>query len=182
MAAAMVRVWDPVVRIVHWSVALLVLCDLLNEAGANPWHRYVGYAAGALVVLRLAWGILGSHHTRLAAMAHSARELPKYLRALQSGTRCYYVVHNPAGAWMAFTLWLLVLIIVITGWMLQLDAFWGDERLQTLHTAVAYVLAACVVIHVTGALVTSALHRTNLIKAMITGDKLDRNSTPQYRR
>jgi cytochrome b len=167
---------------VHWSVALLVACDLLNEAGANPWHRYIGYAAGALVVLRLVWGLFGPRHASLAAMAASARELPAYLKTQFSRHGRYYVGHNPAGAWMALTLWLLVLIIVITGWMLQLDTFWGDERLQTLHTAVAYVLAACVVAHVAGALVTSAFHRTNLIKAMITGDKPDRSSTQQHHR
>ncbi|MEO7727000.1 MAG: cytochrome b/b6 domain-containing protein [Burkholderiales bacterium] len=176
MAAAVIRVWDPLVRFVHWSVALLVVIDLLNEAGANPWHRDLGYAAGALVALRLVWGIFGSHHARLASMAASARRLPAYVRKSMSGRRRFYAGHNPLGAWMAFALWGLVLAVVITGWMLQLDTFWGDESLQALHAAAAYGLATCIVVHVTGAIITSVVSRTNLVKTMITGNKLDKNA------
>lgn len=176
MAAAVIRVWGPLVRFVHWSVALLVVSDLFNEAGANPWHRYLGYAAGALVALRLVWGIFGPRYARLASMASSARRLPAYVRESMSGRRRFYAGHNPLGAWMAFALWGLVLAVVITGWMLQLDAFWGDESLQALHAAAAYVLATCIVVHVTGAIVTSAVSRTNLVKAMITVNKPDISS------
>lgn len=174
MPAAAVRVWDPFVRFVHWSVAILVVSDLFNEAGANPWHRYLGYAAGALVVMRIAWGIFGSHHARLTSMAASARQLPNYLRESTTGQRPFYAGHNPLGVWMAFALWGQLLFVVATGWMLQLDTFWGNESLQSLHATAAYVLAACVVIHVGGVLATSAMSRTNLVKAMITGDKPDR--------
>ena len=63
---ASLYVWDPVVRLFHWS---LVACVLLNqfvlEAGETP-HRWVGYAAAALVGLRLLWGVIGSRHARFA--------------------------------------------------------------------------------------------------------------------
>jgi cytochrome b len=165
------RVWDRLVRSVHWSVAALVLVDLVNEAGANPWHRYFGYAAAALVVLRLAWGLGDTGHARLAEMtANAARALP-YTRALIAGTGGVYAGHNPLGALMAYTLWTLILFVCVTGWATQLDYFWGEEWLQDLHTVAAYVLAGCAVLHICGAVATSALHRTNLIKAMITGRK-----------
>lgn len=72
---------------------------------------------------------------------------------------------------MAFMLWGLVLFVVATGWLLQLQTFWGNEMLEVLHKWSAYVLGACALVHVTGALVTSAVHRTNLVKAVITGVK-----------
>ena len=46
-AAGHTRVWDPLVRTVHWSLAALIAVELFNEAGANPWHRYLGYVAAA---------------------------------------------------------------------------------------------------------------------------------------
>lgn len=168
--------WDPLVRFVHWSVAVLIMVDLLNEAGANPWHRYLGFAAGALVALRLAWGIVGSPQARLLAMAASARAVKAYLAEWKSGQRRFYAGHNPLGASMAFVLWGLVLTVVITGWMLHLDAYWGDESLQTMHAAAAYLLAGCAVVHVGGVLITSALSRANLIKAMFTGIKVDKDT------
>ena len=165
-----VRVWDPVVRVTHWALAVLIAVDLLNEAGANPWHRYFGYAAGALVVARLAWGIFGSPHARLAAMARTAAQLGIYVRRSRTAAR-NYVAHNPLGACMAFTLWGLTLFVVVTGWLLQLEEYWGDELLQTLHANGSYVLAALIGVHVAGAIVTSARKRVNLVKAMVTGHK-----------
>ena len=171
MSASVERVWDPLVRITHWSVATLVVIDLFNEAGANPWHRNLGYVAGGLVLLRLAWGAVGPSEARLASMARSAHELPSYVRALIEHRARLYRCHNPPGACMAFTLWGLILAVVVTGWMLQLDAFWGDETLQSIHAWIAYVVAGCAIVHVSGAIFTSVLHRTNLIKGMITGEK-----------
>ena len=165
------HVWDRLVRSVHWSVAALVLIDLVNEAGANPWHRYLGYAAGALVLLRLAWGLGDTGHARLAEITASASRAVPYARSLIAGTGGVYVGHNPFGALMAFTLWTLILVVVATGWAQQLDEFWGDEWLQDLHSTLAWILAGFAAVHVCGALATSALYRTNLVKAMITGRK-----------
>jgi cytochrome b len=163
------RVWDPLVRVVHWGLACLVVVELFNEAGASPSHRLLGYAAAALVAIRLAWGFATSGYTRLSTMTASAGELGAYLRrARESGP---YVGHNPLGAIMAFALWSLVLLVALTGWMLGLDLFWGDETVEQLHTALAYVLAALAVVHICGVLATSRAQQQNLTKAMLTGSK-----------
>jgi cytochrome b len=172
MAAQALRVWDPLVRAVHWSLAALILVDLFNEAGANPWHRYLGYAAGALVMVRLAWGVLGREHVRLASIAKKAAMARCYVGASGSrDKRHIYVAHTPLGACMVLVMWSLILAVVVTGWMQQLDAFWGDELMQRTHGIAAYVLGACVLVHVGGVLVTSAGSGVNLVKGMITGKK-----------
>ena len=162
-----VKVWDLLVRSVHWSLATLIVIELFNEAGANPWHRYLGYVAAALVVVRLVWGCGDRGHARLASMADSARRTPSYIT--RPGPRS--VGHTPPGALMAFALWVLVLLVALTGWMLGLDAFWGEEWLQQIHEVLAYTLAAFAVLHIVAALVTSRTQRVNLVKSMITGDK-----------
>ena len=162
-----IRVWDLLVRSVHWSLATLIAVELLNEAGANPWHRYLGYVAAALVVVRLAWGWRDRGHASLASMAASARRAPSYLREAKSPS----AGHTPPGALMAFVLWALVLLVAVTGWMQGLDPFWGEEWLQQVHEVLAYVLAAFAIVHIAAAVVTSYSQRVNLIKSMITGDK-----------
>jgi cytochrome b len=162
-----IKVWDLLVRSVHWSLATLIVIELFNEAGANPWHRYLGYVAGALVVVRLAWGCGDRGHASLAAMAASARQTPSYLTYADA----HPAGHTPPGALMAFALWTLVLLVALTGWMLGLDAFWGDEGLQRIHEVLAYTLAAFAVLHIAAAVVLSHVKRVNLIKSMITGNK-----------
>lgn len=179
MPASSVRVWDPLVRIVHWSVACLVVIDLFNEAGANPWHRNFGYVAGGLVMLRLAWGFFGTPHARLALLLRSASRIVPYLAALRPGAQHpIFTGHNPLGAFMAIALWTLILFVVVTGWMLRLDAYWGDETVEAVHSVAAYVLGGFAVVHVTGVLMTSAVYRMNLVKAMITGTKVFRHRNP----
>jgi len=168
--AGYMKVWDPLVRTVHWSLASLIVVEMFNEAGANPWHRYFGYAAAALVVMRLAWGCADSGHARLSALAASAGKIVPYLKR-SGGSIPSSVGHTPPGALMAFTLWGLTLLVAVTGWMQGLDRFWGDERLQRLHEVLAYALSACALVHVTAAVVTSRAQRVNLVKAMITGNK-----------
>ena len=168
MDGGQTRVWDPFVRIVHWSVAVLIVVELFNEAGANPWHRYLGYAAAALIVMRLGWGLGSSGYARLSTMAASAAEAAAYLKRQGSAS---YAGHNPLGALMAFTLWGLALLVALTGWMQGLDSFWGEEWLQDLHAGLAYALAALAGVHICGALVTSRAQDENLVKAMITGNK-----------
>lgn len=159
------RVWDPFVRSIHWAVAALVAIDLLNQAGANPWHRYIGYAAAALVASRLAWGMLDTGHAGLSRMAKKVLSAHRAFKGVPDAA------HTPLGALMAFALWSLVLLAGATGWMLGLDAFWGEQWLQDLHAALSYVLACCIVVHVAAAIVASRVQRVNLVKAMVTGEK-----------
>jgi len=47
----------------------------------------------------------------------------------------------------------------------------GDEFWEDVHEALSHLTLFLVLLHVAGALVASALHRENLVKAMITGYK-----------
>lgn len=167
-AAGHARVWDPLVRTIHWSVAALIVVELFNDAGANPWHRYLGYLAAALVVVRLAWGCRDAGHASLASMAASVRRTIAYLRGRPVPDSAG---HTPPGALMAFTLWGLLLLVSVSGWMLGLDAFWGDEQVQQVHEWLAYTLAAFACVHILAGIVLSYARGVNLVKSMITGDK-----------
>ncbi len=166
----MVKVWDRVVRGTHWSVAALVFFQFLNEDGA-ALHRYAGYLAGALVLLRLAWS------TRASGFAHYSKWLPSptriktYLRTARHGRAPRMLGLNPLGACMALLIWSLILLLAASGWMMGFDMFWGDEWLEDIHALLAWSLLGCVAIHVTAVIATSVRHKENLPKAMLTGRK-----------
>lgn len=165
----MIEVWDRVVRFVHWSVATLVLANFFIESG--PRHRYIGYLAVALVALRLVWGFTSSGYARFSRWWPGIREIITYLRQTMAGNAPRYLGINPMGASMAVLLWLLIASLGVTGWMTGLDAYWGEEWLEDLHETLAYVLLACVSIHVSSVIAVSIRNRENLPKAMLTGKK-----------
>lgn len=166
-----VPVWGLWVRVVHWMVAGIVVVDLFNEAGANPWHRNLGYAAAGLVVLRLGAGAVLKGHASPVAMLRAARRAPAHARDVVGGRSRPSLGHNPLGALMSFTIWSLVLVLGVTGWMTQLDRFWGEEWLHEVHGALAYALGACAAVHIVGVFRASRVYGANVAKSMITGRK-----------
>lgn len=171
-APASERVWDPFVRVFHWSLVGLVALNLwVLEEGEAP-HEWAGYAALTLVLLRGVWGFIGTRHARFADFWPTPARLRAHLLAWRRGElRTATPGHNPLGALMMLTLMGLVLLLGLTGWLQGTDRFWGNEALQDLHEALADGLVALAGMHAAAALVMGRLERTRLVKAMFTGVK-----------
>ncbi|MDR6850314.1 cytochrome b/b6 domain-containing protein [Sphingomonas sp. BE137] len=172
-----VRVWDPIVRIFHWTVAGGVIANLTFLRHAEGPHIYVGYAVTAALIVRLVWGLIGRGHARFASFVPCPRRLVGYFAAMLGKREPRYVGHNPAGAAMIVLLLVLLATVGTTGWMMGLDAFWGVAWVETLHEITANVLIGAVALHVIGAIVESIRHRENLPLAMITGYKRSAKGT-----
>jgi len=164
------RVWDPLVRILHWTFAIGCAAAFLTEE-FGTLHKLVGYTVLAAVGLRVVWGFVGPGHARFASFVRGPREVVAYLAALVRGCEPYHEGHNPLGAVMILTLLLLLTVIGISGWMMTVDAFWGEDWVEDLHATSADLLLWLVPLHVAGVIFASLRHKENLVKAMITGRK-----------
>jgi cytochrome b len=164
-------VWDPVVRIFHWTVAGGVIANLTILRHAENPHIYVGYAVIAALIVRLVWGLVARGHARFASFVPGPRRLVGYLAAMLAKREPRYLGHNPAGAAMIVLLLMLLATVGTSGWMMGLDAFWGVGWVENLHEIAANILIGAVALHVIGAIVESVRHRENLPLAMITGYK-----------
>ena len=167
----MVRVWDPFVRIFHWSlVGLFVLAFVTGDE--TEWlHLTAGYAIAALVLLRLLWGFLGSRHARFSDFVRTPREVTDYVRRAMRMRAPRYLGHNPAGGAMIIALLSMLIGISVTGFMMTTDAFWGAQWVEDLHEGLVYATIGLIAAHVVGVIFTSIEHGENLVKAMITGRK-----------
>ena len=166
-----VRVWDPVVRLFHWTVVTACVLNLFILRPGKLYHRYVGYVVIAAVLIRLVWGFVGSHHARFADFFPTPGRLIPYLRDLLAGRDQRHIGHNPAAAVMMLGLMALLLATAVTGWMSTLDAFWGEDWLEELHGGLANAILVLALIHAAAAIVESLRHRENLVWAMVTGRK-----------
>lgn len=72
---------------------------------------------------------------------------------------------------MMLVLWSCLLGLGVTGWMMGLDAFWGEDWLESLHEMLVDAMLGMVVMHVGAALIESWRERQNLVRAMFTGRK-----------
>ncbi len=166
-----IRVWDPFVRIFHWT---LVACVLLNfgvvEEGEDL-HQWLGWLASGLVAARVVWGFVGTRHARFADFFPTPQRIRLHLQAMRRREPDAHPGHNPLGALMMLVLMALVAALGLTGWMQTTDRWFGEEWLMELHEALANGLMVLAGVHAAAAIVMGRLQRVNLVKAMVTGVK-----------
>lgn len=166
-----ILVWDAPVRLFHW---LMVLCfaGAYLTAESEQWrlmHVTLGYTMMGLIVFRIAWGMVGTRYARFSNFVRAPRAVAGYLRSLLRGHPVRYTGHNPAGALAIVALLGLTAAVGVTGWATYNEA--GGHWLEELHEGAANVMLALVIVHIAAVLLSSWLHRENLIGAMIGGRK-----------
>ena len=169
--SADVTVWDRFVRLFHWSLVASFFVAYFSTESIGWVHKGFGYATLALIAARLVWGFIGSHHARFVNFVPGPRKLLRYLGALLRGREPRHLGHNPAGSVMILFLLAMVSTIGISGWMMTLDAFWGNGTVETVHVSSVDITLIAIAIHVLANLYGSLHHRENMIGAMITGRK-----------
>jgi cytochrome b len=169
--ATTVKIWDPLVRVFHWSLVASFAIAWISAEEWNDLHQWAGYAAGALITFRLLWGLVGTRYARFAQFVRSPGTVAAYLKDILTGRERRYLGHNPAGGMMIVALMLCMAGLCITGWLYTTDAFWGEEWVEETHELLANLLLGLVGLHVAGVLVAGFRHRENLVRAMVTGRK-----------
>lgn len=181
-----IMVWDPLVRIFHWSLVTFFVVAYLTEDDFQTAHSYAGYAISLLILFRLSWGFIGTRHARFRDFVTGPRRLLTYLGRMVVGRAPRYLGHNPAGAAMVAALLTTLLATTISGIVLLggegagpmagvTPPGFGGKALEEVHEFLANTTLALVLLHIVGVLFSSIAHRENLIGSMITGRK------PEYR-
>ena len=164
-------VWDPWVRVFHWTLALSFALAWVSARYWEALHDAAGYVAGGLILFRLVWGLVGGRYARFTQFVRAPGLVLRYLKDVVSGTEARFLGHNPAGGAMIVALLAAVAVTVVTGWLLTTDAFWGVTPMQRAHSIVAHGALILVFLHLGGVVLASLRHRENLVRAMVFGDK-----------
>lgn len=167
----MVRVWDPFVRLFHWTLVLLFALTFATGDEIEQLHEILGYAIIALLALRIVWGFVGSPHARFRDFIFSPAAILAYARDDLAGRARRYLGHNPLGGAMVLLLLLGLLVTAGSGWLLttSAEAHWLEE----VHEAAANGMLLLIALHVAGVAWSSLRHGENLVSAMLTGLKRD---------
>jgi cytochrome b len=171
MPPATVKVWDPFVRVFHWSLATLFVLAYATGDEIENVHIAAGYVIAGLVSARIVWGFVGPPHARFSRFVRPPREVLAYMRDVMLLRAPRYIGHNPAGGAMVVALLVMLAVTSATGYMMTTDAFWGSKWIEEVHEVSANLTVGLIVAHVFGVLIASFEHQENLVKAMFTGRK-----------
>lgn len=186
-ASPQVPVWDLPVRIFHWALVLLVICQVATaQLGGNAmeYHALGGYAILALVLFRIVWGFVGGRHARFADFLRGPADVWRHLRGRAAET----LGHNPAGGWSVALMLVSLLLQALSGLFANDDIMMEGplakhvssdaSALATLvHDINAGVLLTLIAIHLLAVLYYLFGKKQNLIGPMFTGRKRVDRST-----
>jgi len=178
-----VRVWDLPVRLFHWSLAVLAVFSFATGKighGWMGWHVKSGYAILALLLFRLAWGVVGSDTARFTRFVKGLGEARDYARTLAARSPTAFLGHNPLGGWMVVALLVALLLqagtglfadddISTTGPLAAMVSEAAVRQLTRIHSYNEWVVAAFAAMHVAAIVFYQASLRRNLIGPMVHG-------------
>ena len=180
--SATVKVWDPLVRIFHWSLVLSFALAYITEDEWIRLHVNAGYMVAMLVGFRLVWGIIGTRHARFSQFIKPPAQVIAYLKQMATLKVPHHLGHNPAAGAMIVALLLSLILVSVSGlaiiasegqgplagtFFAQLNAHWMEE----VHEFFVNFTVLLVVLHIAGVFVSSLLEGENLVRAMVTGRK-----------
>jgi len=177
-----VKVWDPLVRIFHWSLVGAFFLAFITEDDWMDLHIQAGYAVALLIAFRLVWGIIGTRYARFSQFVKAPSAVFKYLGQMLSLKVPHYLGHNPAAAAMIVSLIVSIIMVSFTGMVIiaaqgqgplagTLFAGFNPEWMEEIHEFFANFTLLLVILHVAGVVVSSLLEGENLVRAMINGRK-----------
>lgn len=168
---AEVRVWDPMVRLFHWSLVLGFAVAWATGDEIKWLHLGAGYAIAGLIGFRILWGLVGTRHARFTDFVRHPSTVLAFLKDTARLRARRYLGHNPAGGAMTIAMLLMLAAISATGVMMTSDAFWGVEWVEEAHEAAVNVTLGLIALHLAGVAIASLEHGENLVRSMLTGRK-----------
>lgn len=110
-----IKVWDPLVRLFHWSLVAAFAIAWLTGDEESRLHEFAGYTVIGLVLFRVLWGFVGTKHARFRDFVRRPSTVLAYARDLLAGKARRYLGHNPLGGVMIIALLLSLLVTGVTG-------------------------------------------------------------------
>lgn len=183
-----IRVWDLPTRLFHWALVVVTAGALVTQyigGNAMDWHFRFGYAALALVLFRVLWGLFGPRYARFASFIRSPAAILAYCKGGKGsqGSPSHSVGHNPLGGLSVLAMLGVILLQAGTGLFANDDiASEGplahlidkdlSDRLSWLHAQVTgQLIYALIALHVAAIAYHRLRKKVDLITPMITGDQ-----------
>ena len=110
-----IKVWDPLVRIGHWTLVTAFFIAYFTEDDLLTQHVWAGYIIMGVVLFRVLWGFAGSRHARFRDFVRSPGVTLRYLRDIAANRAQRFIGHNPAGGAMIVALLLGLAVTTVSG-------------------------------------------------------------------
>ena len=182
-----VRIWDLPTRTFHWVLAACVVGSIMSaKIGGNAmvWHFRFGYVVFTLLAFRILWGLVGGRWSRFASFIYAPATTLRYLRGGSRAHEHHDVGHNPLGAFSVFGLLAILAAQVGTGLFADDEIANTGPLIKFVSGATSllltkwhktfgqWIIISLVLLHVAAILFYLLKKKQNLVRPMLSGDKV----------
>ena len=139
-------VWTVFIRVTHWLVAIFVAVNFFNDTGY--WHRFIGYCCLVLELSRIVYGLWFSKTASSRLYIPTIANIKLHVSEIKAQHFSPHVGHNPLGQLAVYLIWILIILLALTGWLSRTDAYWGEDWPVDLHALFSNMLQGLVILHV----------------------------------
>ena len=167
----------------------------ITEDDFEVLHVYAGYLVLGLISFRVVWGLIGTRHARFSDFVCGMKTTKLYLKSILTGKPKHYLGHNPAGGMMILVMLVSLFALSYSGLATYAEDGKGPlaqteisivatayaheshhrsakgKFWEEIHELLANFTLFLILMHLVGVLVSSVVHRENLVRAMVTGKK-----------
>jgi cytochrome b len=195
------RIWDIPTRLFHWSLVILLTISFYTGLSGGfkemDYHMLSGYCILTLVLFRILWGLIGSHHSKFITFVRGPSKIFQYAKGLLT-TRSkdtqlnvnQHAGHNPLGALSIIAILISLVVqastglfanddIMLEGPLSHLVTYDTSRMLTGVHKTNIWVLAALAGLHVCAILFYQFYKKEPLVIAMFTGKKTLDSTEPE---
>jgi len=180
-----IYVWSLPTRLFHILLVLSIglLFILAEFENLLSFHAALGYMVALLIIYRIIWGFMDVRYSKFKDFNFNLYDLKEYMFNIL-GTQKEYISHNPASSWAIVVMLVLGLASVVSGVLvygvqegmgvlsfLNITLFKDMEIFEDIHELITNIFMLVIFAHISGVLLDTVLHKSNVIRSMKDGYK-----------
>lgn len=180
-----IYVWSLPTRLFHILLVVFVglLFTLAEFENLLFFHAALGYTVALLIIFRIIWGFMDVKYSKFKDFNFNLYDLKEYMLNVL-GTQKEYISHNPAASWAIVAMFILGLASVISGVLvygvqegmgilsfLNNTQFREMELFEDIHELFTNAFMLVIFAHISGVILDTVVHKSNVIKSMKDGYK-----------
>ena len=175
-------IWDLNIRIFHLMLIITIIISIISGKFSYFFiHEISGITLFFLILFRIYWGFFGGYYSKFKNFNLNKNSLLNYFKNKEKK----YFGHNPLGSLSIFSIFLLILLLSISGMFSSDDIFYDGPFVKlapqlvgiftNIHDILHYFLYLFIILHLSAVSFYQFFLKEKIINQMIDGKSKDKN-------
>ena len=175
-------IWDLNIRIFHLMLIITIIISIISGKFSYFYiHEISGITLFFLILFRIYWGFFGGYYSKFKNFNLNKNSLFNYLKKKKKN----FFGHNPLGSLSIFSIFVLILLLSISGMFSSDDIFYDGPFVKlapqlvgfftNIHDTLHYFLYLLIILHLSAVSYYQFFLKEKIINQMIDGKSKDKN-------